>query len=599
MKAESHWVCKAVAGDWSLHDQVRKELMNNWEKNESGAELELHDLEKRLKDTAVAGPVERESDVSGAATDIDPGNEIGFTGNGLEDNSLQRDVVQYSSENRDSILYGANDRVPGAEAEGISGSDAGQIAGTRYSDLNRSVPGEEDMPGEHLQTFAAPQCDLLPAYRDFVLETRDGRFLFSGPEIKVLEEHEQIRFYCQVVADFYTSPGPGVMMVEGNHKYAAVLGRRRLQQIGEITDEFVLQPMQNLKVGKNQSALFYQLVPRSDKTRLQQESEKATEGFLIHDTVSLLVGFLKKMKCEGPVALALHLPDAVLVVAGDHKRVVWARRYTLAGDDQAALKDGFDVISQDIQTASREAGTDVQEVVWIESLTRTLTWPEYSSDSVHFTRLSVFGIQRGKDIWYSSLPGMIDTVPASTSLSEPAERVMVTIGRWEKWILASVVCLALMIAGAGGWMHQHLSGLENQIRQLSSYKGRLQGDYRSLVASVGFTQKESTQAKDAGKAAAVVQRVDQSVPLATAWNSLARMRPPSCRIQALELTYENTLAKLRLEGVIDLGLTQAQAVYSGFLTALEQGGFVVKQQSFQLDVDSNFFSMVLEKPFTE
>ena len=97
----------------------------------------------------------------------------------------------------------------------------------------------------------------------------------------------------------------------------------------------------------------------------------------------------------------------------------------------------------------------------------------------------------------------------------------------------------------------------------------------------------------------MVQRVDQSVPLGAVWNNLARLRPASCRIQALELTYESTLAKVRLEGVIDLGLTQAQAVYSAFLTALEQGGFVVKQQSFQLDVDSNFFSMVLEKPFTE
>jgi len=560
--------------------------MNNWEKNESRAEWELHDLEKRLKDAAVIGPGELESDVSGDAADIDSGRVIEFVGDGLKDDSRQRDVEQYPSENRDAILYGAKDRAGSAEAEQRDG-------------FHRSLPGEENIPDEPLHTCTAPQCDLLPAYHDFVLETRDGRFLFSGPEIQTLEEHEQIRSYCQVVADFYTSPGPGVMMVEGNHTYAAVLGRRRLQQMGEITDEFVLHPMQNLKVGKNQSALFYQLIPRSDQTRLQLESEKAPEGFLLHDTASLLAGFLKKMKREGPVALALHLPDAVLVVAGDHKRVVWARRYTLAGEDLVALTDGFDVISQDIQTASREAGMDVQEIVWIESLTKTLTWPDYSSGSVHYTRLPVFGIRRGKDTWYSSLPGMMDTVPRSTSLSEPAERVMVEIGRWEKWILASVLCLAVMIAGAGAWMHQHLGGLEDQIRQLSSYKGRLQSDYASLVASAGFTRKESALAKDAGKAAAMVQRVDQSVPLGAVWNNLARLRPASCRIQALELTYESTLAKVRLEGVIDLGLTQAQAVYSAFLTALEQGGFVVKQQSFQLDVDSNFFSMVLEKPFTE
>lgn len=120
-------------------------------------------------------------------------------------------------------------------------------------------------------------------------------------------------------------------------------------------------------------------------------------------------------------------------------------------------------------------------------------------------------------------------------------------------------------------MHQHLNGLEHQIRQLSSYKDSMQGEYASLVASMGFTREESLLAAEVSKTAAMVQRVDQSVPFAAVWNGLARLRPASCRIQALELTYENSMAKLRLEGVIDLGLTQAQAVYSAFLTALEQG----------------------------
>ena len=632
--------------------------MNTWNKNESGAEGELHDLEKRLEDAVMPGsekPVGSESHLSGTDDIIDLGPELELDIEALEDVALLREDKPYSLDAQDGTFSGANEMQGGAEEWDISVSDAGsnpdtmamnsgisaeedvyeehkeheeQNKGETYQDQkgfpgdmtpdvsvdgsspeqeqgfedHEAVPGKESMAAGSLIVGAAgadSPIDLLPVYRDFVFESRDGRFLFSGPEIQTLEENAPIRSYCQVVADFYTSPGPGVMMVEGNHKYAAVLGRRQLQRQGEITDEFVLHPLQNLKMGKNQSALFYQFIPRSDQTRLHVESEKAPEGFLLHDTVSLLAGFLKKMKRDSPVALALHLPEAVLVVAGDHKRVVWARRYTLAGEDLAALKDGFEVISQDIQIARREAGMDVREILWIESLTKELIWPDHSREEVCFTRLPVSGLQKGEDTWYSSLPGMIDSVPRSTSLSEPAERAMVEVGRWEKWILTSLLCLALMIAGAGAWMHQHLNGLENQIRQLSSYKGRLQGEYASLAASVGFTRKESAQVKDAGEAAAKVQRVDQSIPLAAVWNSLARLRPASCRIQALELTYENTQAKLRLEGVIDLGLTQAQAVYSAFLAALEKGGFVVKQQSFQLDVDSNFFSMVLEKPFTE
>ncbi|MDD2219253.1 MAG: hypothetical protein PHO79_03675 [Desulfoplanes sp.] len=567
--------------------------MNTGKKNTSGAELELHDLEKRLNDageTGVAGTVEPEKNLSG--TDTVKKTEPDFEFESLDDNGLSQVEEPYPGENSDIVFSDASD-APDEPDVLDSATD---------SEDHESVPGEENLIAEPVDistpggTFA---CESLPEYRDFVFESREGRFLFSGPEVQTLEEQEQIRSYCQVVTDFYDSPGPGVMIVDGNHKYASVLARRTLQRRGEITDEFVLHPMQNLKVGKNQSALFYQLVPRPDQTRLHQESEKAPEGFLLHDTVGLLAGLLRTMKRDGPVALALHLPEAVLVVAGDYKRVVWARRYVLAGGDVAALRDGFDVIAQDIQTASRDAGMDIREVRWIESLTREVHWPEYSSEEVHFTRLPVFGVQRGEDSLYSSLPGIIDSVPRSTSLSEPAERVMVSVGRWEKWILASVCFLAVIIAGSGVWMHQHLDGLDHQIRQLSSDKSMLQGEYASLVASIGFTREESMQAADASKAAAMVQRVDQSVPLAAVWNGLAMLRPASCRIQALELTYESNVGTLRLEGVIDLGLTQAQAVYGAFLTALEQGGFVIKQQHFQLDVDSNFFSMVLEKPFAE
>ncbi len=488
--------------------------------------------------------------------------------------------------------------IPDELLETGSDSDAGFASDGGSGVVSDREESEPDGEPDFCSAPGSP-CAPLPAYKDFVFESREGRFLFSGSGINILEENEPVHAYCQVVADFYGSPGPGVMMVEGNHKYAAVLGRRKLQQQGEITDEFVLHPMQNLKVGKNQSALFYQFVPRADQTRLLLESEKSPEGFLLHDTVGLLAGLLKKMKRDGPVALALHLPEAMMVVAGDRKRVIWARRYALAGEDLPALADGFEVISQDLQIARREAGMDIREVLWIESLTRALIWPEDPSEEIRFTRLPVFGLRQGEAVVYSSLPGLMGMVPQSLALSEPADRILVEVGHWEKWILAGVFSLTLMLAGAGVWMHRHVGGLEDQARQLASQKRTLRRTYSSLTASVGFTREEQARAVDASKAAARVQRVEQSVPLAAVWNGLAGLRPASCRIQALELTYENTLAKLRLEGVIDLGLTQAQAVYSSFLAALEKKGFVVKQQNFQMDMDSNFFSMVLEKPFTE
>ncbi len=442
-------------------------------------------------------------------------------------------------------------------------------------------------------------CDPLPRYNDFIFQDLHGRFLFSGASVHPLEQGDPVSGYCQLVADFYGSPGPGVLIVEGVHKYAPVLGRRKLQQQGEITDEFVLRPMQSLKIGKNETSLFYHLVPRAEQGVLFKESENSPEGFLLHDTVTMLHGLLQNMKQEGPVGLALHLPEAVLLVAGDRKRVVWARRYTLAGDDMSALREGFEIIAQDLHNVRRDSGVHIREVLWIESLVRELQWPEFASEEFLFTRMPVFALQGEDEPLFSALPGIMGRVGSGTALTEPAERILVGVGRWEKVLLSLLLVVSFMVGGAGFWLASSSVELDARKQELTHLKQRLTREYATASDAIGFLKKDSAFAAEAGQVADQVGRAGKSSPLAGIWNALARLRPKPCRVQALEVTYEPELARIRMEGVLDLGLTEAQAAYSGFLTVLEEAGFTIRQQSFQLDVDSNFFSLVLEKRFSE
>lgn len=482
--------------------------------------------------------------------------------------------------------------TPGREAtsEPFSPSALEPEPETMHSPEQQARPGGSTEMGD---------CDPLPRYDDFIFQSLHGRFLFSGSFVHSLQQGDSVPEYCPFVVDFFDSPGPGVLMVEGVHKYAPVLGRRKLQQQGEITDEFLLRPLQSLKVGRNETSLFYQLVPRAGQGSLFKEFEDSPEGFLLHDTVTMLHGLLRNMKQEGPTALALHLPEAVLLVAGDKKRVVWARRYTLAGDDLNAIRDGFEIIAQDLHNVRRDSGVRVREVIWVETFARELQWPDFTPEELHFTRMPVFALQDDLGPVFSALPGIMPRVGGGSALTEPAERVLVNVGRWEKTVLSLLLVLSLMVGGAGYWLQAGSVDLDARKQELSHMKHRLTREYSSVSESIGFLKKDSAFAAQAGQIAEQVGRAGKSSPLGGIWNGLAELRPKPCRVQALEVTYERDLARIRMEGVVDLGLTQAQAAYSEFLTALERGGFRIERQSFQLDVDSNFFSLVLEKRFSE
>lgn len=603
--------------DWELEDPEEQSLSSRVQLDESGPDADM-DTEAQTTPHGreiVLDDLEME-EYSGIAADASdkhlsfesdevplPSAAFDPTANPVDSDmsALQQPATSLKDEMTDTLPLPGDPRPRSGEIEGAVSSDAmgpGAVsesvdpeaeAGNDPDDANRSDPGKGQVPGEP-----------VPSYDDFVFISREGRFLFSGSSVLPMDESSVISSFCRVVVDFFDSPGPGVLYVEGVHKYAPVLGRRKLQNQGELTDEFELVTLQNLKVAKNRSSLFYQLIPRGEKGLLEKECEMSPQGFLLHDSVTLLAGMLRRMKQKGPVTLALHLPKAVVVVAGDRKRCVWARRYVLADRGMLSLADGLGGIVQDLLAVSRESGTDITNVLWIESLTATPSFPDVHFEGVTFTRSPVCALARADTggVYYSSLPGLMDQVADSKALTNGVERNLVRLGKWEKWILGSLFFLACMLGSAGWWLRSHSNELEQQVRQLSHQKHLLQTEYASLSSREGFSSEDMNRVESAIQVATTLQRVGKSAPLAQVWNVLAELRPVPCRIQALEVTYLETAVKVRLEGVVDLGLTQAQAVYTSFLEALKRGGFVIKKQSFQLDVDSNFFSMILEKPFT-
>jgi len=197
--------------------------------------------------------------------------------------------------------------------------------------------------------------------------------------------------------------------------------------------------------------------------------------------------------------------------------------------------------------------------------------------------------------WFTALPDLLGRLDNGTAFTPLAERTLARLQPWEKWLWTGSLAASLFLGGAGWWLGGTAQRIETHRDSLRVEKTTLQGTLDELTAANQFPDQDRTVLAEAMETAQTIENARSAPPAALLWNTVARLRPRSCRLQALEINHSPRLVRLRLEGSIELGLTQAQAVYTDFLEALNRAGLRVVQQEFRLDLDTNFFSLLLEK----
>lgn len=490
-----------------------------------------------------------------------------------------------------------------------NGNDLG-FSSRAHADATRMTPAENtDTPSggtrdleaettarETASTPALPLRSGPPEYPPFVLDCRDGRFLLSGEQAADIGPNAVPPFWHALVVDFFTSPGPGVIKVDGPPKFAPLLAQRALQRTGELTEDLELRAMHRHALEQNKTVVAYQLVPRKELERLHKQSHASEQGVLLHDTVSVLHALLRMWAKNRDTAVFMHLPQTLLVLVGQNEKILWGRRYSLT-DDRENFPDSVHSIFQDTVQAGHDEGFVVEHAVWVEGWGTSPLSPPQPEFPLHVH--PVLALRGTEKTYYSALPDLVHSISHQTSFTPAADRALARLQPWEKWFWATGILLALLF-GLGTWQLDELSTqLRLRQQELSAQKEQRQTELETAMVAARFNAKDDARITDAVQTAQRLQQARSAPPAAMIWNQIAAMRPPSCRIQAMEITYEARRAVIRMEGTVELGLTQAQSVYAGFVSTLRQGGYQLVRQEFTLDLDTNFFSLVLEKPAQE
>jgi len=418
----------------------------------------------------------------------------------------------------------------------------------------------------------------------FVFDYNNQMHMVSSRGIEWIEDVNVMGRYFTYLADYPESPGMGLLTLSTEPKYANVLARKNLEEIGELNTEGVLQIYSSRKLEGGQISVFYEILPRDKHLGLGELYHGYAHGFAISDTVSLLYGLLKKQG-KGSHALALHVPGAIVLVAGKNGNVHLARRYTLVGDDAQALTEGIFALEQDLVALEKNMGQRLSHVDWIEGLTWTLNLarPDVDIPLVPYP-LHEFAMD-GEQVW-SALPTAVSKAPLSSAIGPKEEKYLRPLELAEKWMWA--VFLAAAIVGAIGFYS--MQGVTQRVRAdaeaMKNNMRAIESEIRSRAVNVEF--------EDVGPALSLAKDFSQAAlypPFGELWNYLASLRPEYIRVDGIEFSYREDGVAVRLEGQVEMDITAAQQGFTKYLEKLEQEGFKVVNQEVSLDLEGNFYSL--------
>jgi hypothetical protein len=512
--------------------------------------------------------------------------------------------------------------VPELELEDVSWEIEGQGAPGAQADEAPAQAGEYDIPEVEAETLEAgePEVDETPApqptrpqaasrlmresyvdpeadyaadwgwrtktsgFQAFVFSLHGRKMLVSPRGVEPIDEVGGIGRYFKYLTDYADSPGMGILTLNTEAKYAEVLARKQLEEAGELSSEGILHVFSKRKLEGGQISVFYEILPRDRFVGVSESYAGYPQGFVILDTVSLLYGLLKRHG-RGAHVLALHIPGAIVMVAGKNGEVYLSRRYTLVGDDGDALVEGIFALEQDVAALEKNLGQRVSHINWIEGLTNTLNLPRPDVE-IPLVPYPVHRLQHGGETVWSALPEAVQDAPMSAILGPREERLLRPLELAEKYVWAAMLAAALVAFVGYGYVASAKGEVMQRLAAMQSSNGALESQLQARSAQLTFEDVGS-----AVQTASELRTAALSPPLGEMWNYLSSLRPDYLRVDGLEFAYAPEGVSVRLEGQVEMDISTAQHGFVKFVSSLERQGFTIQSKQIDLGLEGNYYSL--------
>jgi hypothetical protein len=440
--------------------------------------------------------------------------------------------------------------------------------------------------------------NFLRTDNQFILDTEKGAILFGGDNASLLSGQQLPDKELIYITDFFTSPGPGILELHGSSKYADFLARKQLQDSGELSEDLQLQILFTEKIDKQSCKVGYTLFTQEKNKALFELHRKSKRGFLLYDSAAAVCEIYSNLQKNSPFALVLHLPQALLLAAGDQKNPAQLRRYTLTGEEQIFLPDAVTAIDADLRMLEQNMGISFPEVFWLEGLSSfdikqtDLSWQR----ETHF--LPVQEYQFEDQTLYSGMGRILDKLKLSQSLLPKNERRIYPLLGAEPWLWIFFLITGLFLTATTFYLQQTVQTLEIKETNLYQKQTKLAEETQSTLSRARDKISGVKLEKDnIANLANNLSQAQNAPSISSIWNMLAEIKPAHLNLKAWQTSFFDNHFELRLEGEILMEPDQAQRVFTEFIARLEKSDFVMLNKTLNLNLENNKFTLQASKEF--
>ncbi|MFO7817656.1 MAG: hypothetical protein R6V39_08270, partial [Desulfovibrionales bacterium] len=304
---------------------------------------------------------------------------------------------------------------------------------------------------------------------DIVLDLWDNLFIFRGDELYrlspgTLNTLPNFTFYF---VEFAEATEVGFLDITAAPKYAELHCKKKLKNTGLTGSEDIAFIYFKQKMGKQNSRVFYQVIPKQKlNSLLENKAHKFRKGCLIFDSVSLAAGLINDLPGNRDHLLCLHTPRSLLCAGGSRGKINFLERYNLRSSSPENLHEGLAYFENAIQGLKGQ-GFQMDRLIWIETFMPPSHLKNHPlSIPIEFWPGKNYAYKK-KNYW-SSIPEIINKIPSNFSIGPHSEKFIRPFEKKEKWLYAALLLIILLTGFYNLSLREQSSTISDTVRQKKS-----------------------------------------------------------------------------------------------------------------------------------
>ncbi len=420
-----------------------------------------------------------------------------------------------------------------------------------------------------------------------VIELDGSLYRLDGQALVAIDDLRSLEGDQWLVTDFQEAMSR-CMTVEGPVKYAELLVRRKLQELGEFEEPVKIITHWKQKRGKHTTDIYFTAVPSRLARFYFEELGARSHITLVFSMYGILWDLIQRTRSKEPVAVVLRHDRFAEILIGSRDRVYFANRCVAFDTQEEQLHALWETIRSDIQAVENENRFQIHQIIclnWIDAL-ETSSWEAEWQERLIFLEPAEFIVEERPCT--VSWPTVIRTQPARRSVSPISAKALYFAKQWApvfNWGLLAV--LVLMLAGWGL--------CQQQSRQLQQGQAQI----RQQINRIHMATRSEPVVARFSETLQFIQKLDlkhRQPSYQQIINDLTRSAFDALRLQLLKVDYTSQQVHLELFGDIQAPFDKAHRRYQGFLQQLKRQGYHIAESRFETQISRSKVVLKLNRP---